>query len=132
MNPVDFGEICEFDEFGEPFNCVDLLLGTEPQFYGVIDTDGFTFFEFRELEGVPEDQKLLFADDFTFAVIPDPWVAGDLTGNSVVDILDVALLGQYWMLEFSSVPMAPPSDGHCFVGMPDFAVLSQNWLTGTE
>ena len=77
-------------------------------------------------------RKLLFSDDFTFAVVPDPLIPGDLTSNGVVDILDVALLAQYWMLEFSSTDMSPPTDGHCFVGMPDFAILSQNWLTGTE
>lgn len=37
-------------------------------FYGVIDTRGFTKFEVREREGTLEDQKFVFADDFTFAV----------------------------------------------------------------
>lgn len=46
---------------------IDLTLGTSPQFIGVIDADGFTAFEFRELEGTFEDMKFLFADDFYFA-----------------------------------------------------------------
>jgi hypothetical protein len=60
--PVDFGEIC--DATGE--NCSDLAqLGTGDAFFGVIDTEGFTEFEFRELEGTLEDAKYLWADDFT-------------------------------------------------------------------
>lgn len=46
---------------------IDLTLGTSPQFMGVIDSDGFTDFEFRELDGTSEDMKFLFADDFYFA-----------------------------------------------------------------
>jgi len=47
------------------------------QFYGVVVTGGtFTSFEFREIEGTLEDQRLIFADDFTiagdFAAMPTP------------------------------------------------------------
>ncbi len=60
---------------------VDQTIGTTPQFLGVIDPDGFTQVEFRELEGKTEgnfdgDLKYIFADDFYFAgtsvVIPEP------------------------------------------------------------
>jgi len=61
-NPVDFGEVC--DASGE--NCTNpTQLGVADVFLGVIDTDGFTRFEFSELEGTSEDAKFLFADDFT-------------------------------------------------------------------
>jgi hypothetical protein len=41
-------------------------------FFGVIDdTNGFTQFEVREMEGTPGDQELIWADDFTMAV-PEP------------------------------------------------------------
>lgn len=46
---------------------IDLTLGTSSQFIGVIDPDGFTAFEFREVDGTSEDRKFLFADDFYFA-----------------------------------------------------------------
>lgn len=49
----------------------DLQIGTQHQFLGVIDTAGFATLEVREVEGVLEDQKLIFADDFTIAV-PEP------------------------------------------------------------
>lgn len=49
----------------------DLQIGTQHQFLGVIDTAGFATLEVREVEGVLEDQKFIFADDFTIAV-PEP------------------------------------------------------------
>ncbi len=43
------------------------------KFFGVIDTDGFNQFLWQEVEGVFDDQKLIFADDFTFArAVPEP------------------------------------------------------------
>ncbi|MBC8231591.1 hypothetical protein H8E77_18735 [bacterium] len=44
----------------------DVPLDTRHRFFGVIDTNGFTKFEIRELEGTLGDQKFIFADDFTF------------------------------------------------------------------
>ena len=38
------------------------------QFFGVIETVGFTTFEFREMEGTSEDAKYMWADDFTFGL----------------------------------------------------------------
>ncbi len=64
-NPIDLGETC--DPTGE--NCNDnAIIGTRAKFFGVIDLAGFTRFEFRELEGTVEDAKLIFADDFYFAL----------------------------------------------------------------
>ena len=45
----------------------DVPLETRHKFFGVIDTEGFTKFEYRETEGQIDDQKFIFADDFTFA-----------------------------------------------------------------
>lgn len=53
LNAIDFG---------------DVLLGNTHQFFGVIDLGGFTTFEFRETEGTRDDQKFMWADDFTFGV----------------------------------------------------------------
>ncbi|MGD2064490.1 MAG: hypothetical protein PVF51_13030 [Nitrospirota bacterium] len=67
--PVDFGETC--DENGE--NCVGLdIIGTQKSFFGAIDSDGFTTFAYNETEGTIDDQKFIFADDFTFATVPEP------------------------------------------------------------
>jgi hypothetical protein len=38
------------------------------QFFGVIDTTGFTDFEVYESQGVVQDQENIFGDDFTFGV----------------------------------------------------------------
>jgi bacillopeptidase F len=41
------------------------------RFYGVVVDVGVTSFEFRELEGTLEDQRFVFADDFTLALAAD-------------------------------------------------------------
>ena len=51
-NPIDFGDLGG--------------ITAAHKFFGVIDTGGFTQFEFRETEGKVGDQKFIFADDFTF------------------------------------------------------------------
>jgi len=48
----------------------DVQLGTTHLFFGLVAPAGFHRFEVRELEGVLEDQKLVFADDFTFGFAP--------------------------------------------------------------
>ncbi|MCP3986940.1 MAG: hypothetical protein GY723_21340 [bacterium] len=50
----------------------DPTLGYLHRFFGAIDTRGFTTFQIVETEGVVEDQKFVFGDDFTFAVIDAP------------------------------------------------------------
>lgn len=63
---VDFGETCVGN------NCSDNdILGTQPKFFGVISTAGFTTFNYNETEGTIGDQKFIFSDDYTFAV-PEP------------------------------------------------------------
>lgn len=47
-----------------------LTLGTAYSFIGIIEPAGFTTFEIRDTEAVPEDQKHWFSDDYTFAVAP--------------------------------------------------------------
>ncbi len=44
-------------------------LASQHLFFGVIEAGGFTAFEVQETEGVLEDQKLVFADDFRFGRI---------------------------------------------------------------
>jgi PKD repeat protein len=72
-NPVDFGESCD----AEGNNCVPAsVIGTAQEFFGVIDPDGFSSFEYRELEGKLEgmggDLKYIFADDFYFVISQPP------------------------------------------------------------
>jgi len=69
-----YGSLCDV------IDCDDLTVGTAPQFMGVIDPDGFTQIEFRELEGTGGDRKYIFADDFVVAVdaalvpLPAAWI----------------------------------------------------------
>ena len=75
-NPVDFGETCDPPD---SVNCVpNSTIGTAYAFFGVIDTDGFLGFEFRELEGKLEvdggDIKSIFADDFYFVLGDTDWI----------------------------------------------------------
>ncbi|MCA9729265.1 MAG: Ig-like domain-containing protein [Candidatus Eisenbacteria bacterium] len=44
------------------------VVTTQALFWGVIDTRGFTAVEFVETEGVLEDAKVIFGDDFTLAL----------------------------------------------------------------
>jgi hypothetical protein len=57
---------------GDTLNAVDFSganhLENMHQFFGVIETIGFTDFEFREMEGTSEDGKFIWADDFTFGL----------------------------------------------------------------
>ena len=69
LNPVDLGETCII--VGEDEECTDNALLSGPyKFFGVIETHGFTSFHFNELEGTPGDQKYIYSDDYTFAVVP--------------------------------------------------------------
>jgi hypothetical protein len=65
---VDFGDL---PGGGDP-----TALGTTYKFFGAIDTAGFRSFRWQETEGTFEDQKLIFADDFRYAVsvsaVPEP------------------------------------------------------------
>ncbi|MEN6534378.1 MAG: hypothetical protein ABFD89_11990 [Bryobacteraceae bacterium] len=56
---------------GNDLNSYELgIVDQTPQFFGVISTAGFHRFEIREMEGTRMDQKYIFADDFTIAVVP--------------------------------------------------------------
>ena len=69
QNQVDFGETCDPPESE---NCSsNSVITNSSKFWGVIDTQGFSMFEFRDLEGKLEfdggDIKFIYADDFWFA-----------------------------------------------------------------
>ena len=44
-----------------------MQIGTQHKLFGVIDSNGFAQFEYRELEGTNGDKKPIFADDDYFA-----------------------------------------------------------------
>ena len=73
QNPVDFGG--------------GSGLGGPWKFFGVIDPNGFTVFDFRETEGTIGDQKFIFGDDFSFAF---GGVIQDCNQNGVADAYDIA------------------------------------------
>ncbi len=58
---------------GAPIGLGRLSVGTQ-QFFGVIDTAGFTTFRFEEVDGKIGQSRLVFADDFTIAAqsVPTP------------------------------------------------------------
>jgi hypothetical protein len=74
----------EVVDFGDP------TLSGAHRFFGVIDTRGFSTFEVVETEGVVGDQKLIFADDFTFAVTGAP-LCGDGMDNDGDGLSDFPL-----------------------------------------
>lgn len=77
---------------GDPQNTVDFgaagALSGPSWFFGVIDTNGFTLFDFRETEGTIDDQKFIFGDDFYFA---RSGTLIDCNENSIADSTDIAV-----------------------------------------
>jgi len=68
-----------------PVDFNDPILGTGHQFFGVIDTDGFTTVEVRELEAGGGEAKYIFADDFSFgfaASAPAPLLTFDVINGT--------------------------------------------------
>jgi hypothetical protein len=63
-------------------------LGTAHAFFGVINTDGFTRFDYLETEFDVDEQKFIFADDFIFAVDAN-FELGDVNRDGMVNLLDV-------------------------------------------
>ena len=64
-----FGSEIQLIVDGDDANPIDLgPVDSSHRFYGVVIDGGFTTFEFREIEGTMEDQKFIFADDFTVAL----------------------------------------------------------------
>ncbi|MGR8949911.1 MAG: hypothetical protein ACU84Q_17860 [Gammaproteobacteria bacterium] len=64
-----FGGQCDI----EGIDCNSVIVGTSPQFIGVMDPNGMTSVEYRELEGKTAgsfegDLKYIFADDFIIAM----------------------------------------------------------------
>jgi hypothetical protein len=70
------GAQVQFRLDGNPVGFTDSWVTYYHKFFGVIDTRGFNTFEVLETEGVIEDQKFIFADDFTIATLPKamPWI----------------------------------------------------------
>ena len=93
-NVVDWGEFCIDEE-----NCTDIttILSYEHQFWGFIDTNGLTQFEFREMEGKLGDVKFMFADDFTFAILHEPQNAADFLFPPGVDMIDFAFFFAHYL-----------------------------------
>ena len=79
---------------GQPVGFRDPNLTAEHKFFGVIKVTGFTGYEIYETEGTVGDQKLIFADDFTFGVLtgaPDTIPPRVTLVNSVQDTGDGTL-----------------------------------------
>ena len=76
--PMKFVMILGYDD-NEPPEPIKSTIGLSntPQFFGVIVPDGFTKFQLLEIDGTLEDQALMWASNFTFAV-PEPATIGVL------------------------------------------------------
>ncbi len=78
------------------------------RFYGVVVDGSFTSFEFREIEGTLEDQKLIFLDDITIA----------LSGGVVAPVMDGVVAG------VASLPGAQGSDWHSDLYLHNAAIAN--------
>ena len=86
-----------------------------------IDTDG---------DGIPDVTEEL---NGTLYWHPDDSLRkkGDFEPDGDVDLLDLVLLGEYWLQNYPPVDIAPESpDG--IINLLDLSVLAQDWLYGIE
>ena len=56
-------------------------------------------------------------------------IAGDFTGEGIVDVYDLTLIAEDWLSTNSLYDIAPAPDGDGIVNLADFAVLAESWLT---
>ncbi|MHC4640758.1 MAG: nitroreductase family protein [Planctomycetota bacterium] len=61
--------------------------------------------------------------------LEDPIV--DFSGDGVINFDDYCILAQYWLLDESSVDIAPPPYGDGTVNYKDVALFTNAWLTAT-
>lgn len=67
----------------------------------------------------------------TSVILFDPIVLGDITGEGMVDIDDLARMADDWLGSGSLADIYPaPPYGDDIVNFQDFAVLAENWLAG--
>lgn len=74
------------------------VLDTTARFFGVIDTAGFGSFLFQETEGTFDDQKFIFADDFT--------IAGSGLGGGAVSTVPLPASMAFYILALSGIAVA--------------------------
>lgn len=101
-----------------------IRLTSQKQFFGVVAPQGFTKFQLLEVEGVLEDQILMWAADFTFATAACT-VFGDVTCDNQVDIGDFTL----WADAFGETGVALRADlsGDGEVDIGDFTIWADNF-----
>ena len=63
-------------------------------------------------------------------IVLEPPLAGDITGEGIVDFIDLALLADQWLQPpgIPSADIAPGPDGDGIVNFLDFAELAENWM----
>jgi PKD repeat protein len=141
-NPVDFGETCD----AEGNNCFpNSVIGTTQEFFGVIDPDGFSAFEYRELEGLLEslggDIKYIFADDFYFVIaLPPATVDTGIGAAPIVDMGAYEVGGTVPVNQpLVALPSACPLSGEASLLVqfnstgsydPDGTIVSYAWIFG--
>ena len=102
-------------------------------FVGVIDTDGFTSVEIRELRGTDRDQKIIFGDSFTVGVSAVPVPDGDLVRDGQLNAADLLIM--YRMVLDQLPPdlagdLYPPGGGDNVINLSDLLLLQQFVLQG--
>jgi hypothetical protein len=102
-------------------------------FVGVIDTEGFTSVEIRELGGTDGQPKLIFGDSFTVGVSAVPVPAGDLVRDGQLNAADLLIM--YRMVLDQLPPdlagdLYPPGGGDNVINLSDLLLLQQLVLQG--
>lgn len=84
--PAEIGLFIDGAAASLDFGDASALTSGPAKFFGYIDPAGFQSFEYRELEGKAEDQKLVFFDRFTLGYD----LTDDCNGNAIPDACDIA------------------------------------------
>lgn len=66
----------------------------------------------------------------TFVTLEPATLAGDVTGEGVVDFEDLAILAEQWLQVPGepSADIAPPPNGDGIVNFLDFSLMAENWM----
>ncbi len=75
-------------------------------------------------------ESIVGASEIKFSGSSAAVIEGDINGNNIVDMVDLMIMVNDWLMDDSLADIYPPPAGDGTVNLLDFAVLAENWLEG--